>query len=49
VILPASDLPQSDLFSVLGRALFGTQSQNDNASQKGPLLLQPQPDTTQSQ
>ena len=49
VILPASDLPQSDLFSVLGRALFGTQSQNNNAPQKGPLLLQPQSDTTQSQ
>lgn len=49
VILPASDLPQSDLFSVLGRALFGTQSQNNNALQKGPLVLQPQTDATQPQ
>ena len=46
VILPASDLPQSDLFSVLGRALFGNQSQNNNTSQKGPLILQPQTDVT---
>ena len=46
VILPASDLPQSDLFSVLGHALFGNQSQNNNTSQKGPLILQPQTDVT---
>jgi penicillin-binding protein 1A len=49
VILPASELPQSDLFSVLGRALFGTQSQNNDTSQKGPLVLQPQTDATQPQ
>ena len=45
--LPASDVPQSDLFSVLGRALFGAQSQNNGTAQKGPLILQPQADGAQ--
>ncbi len=49
VILPASDMPQSDLFSVLGRALFGAQSQTNTTTQKGPLILQPQTDAPQSQ
>lgn len=49
IILPASDMPQSDLFSVLGRALFGAQSQTNTMTQKGPLILQPQTDASQSQ
>ena len=41
VPLPASDVPQSDLFSVLGRALFGQQTTVPSKS-SGPLMLQPQ-------
>ena len=47
MMLPASDVPQSDLFSVLGRALFGSPSQNNGTAQKGPLILQPQTDGAQ--
>ncbi|MEI6573665.1 MAG: transglycosylase domain-containing protein [Alphaproteobacteria bacterium] len=47
MMLPASDVPQSDLFSVLGRALFGAPSQNNGTAQKGPLILQPQTDGVQ--
>jgi penicillin-binding protein 1A len=47
MMLPASDVPQSDLFSVLGRALFGAPSQNNVTAQKGPLILQPQTDGVQ--
>ena len=47
MMLPASDVPQSDLFSVLGRALFGSPSQNNGTAQKGPLILQPQADGAQ--
>ena len=47
MMLPASDVPQSDLFSVLGRALFGSPSQNNGTAQKGPLILQPQTDGSQ--
>ena len=42
MILPASDVPQSDLLSVLGRALFGAQTQPNGPTQKEPLILQPQ-------
>ncbi|NBU13773.1 MAG: penicillin-binding protein [Alphaproteobacteria bacterium] len=47
IMLPASDVPQSDLLSVLGRALFGSPSQNNGTAQKGPLILQPQTDGSQ--
>ena len=49
IMLPASDVPQTDLFSVLGRALFGAQSQNNGVPQKGPLILQPQTDAVPAQ
>ena len=47
MILPASDVPQSDLLSVLGRALFGAQTQSNGPAQKEPLILQPQTNGTQ--
>ena len=47
MILPASDVPQSDLLLVLGRALFGAQTQSNGPAQKEPLILQPQTNGTQ--
>ena len=47
MILPASDVPQSDLLSVLGRALFGAQTQSNGPTQREPLILQPQTNSTQ--